>query len=343
MRVKLKERRAEAPETMSFVFDLGGRHYGYRPGQFAYFNLDKLDFEDDKGKERHFTISSSPTEKGIVMFTTRLRGSGYKETLRKAPMGLELTLQPAQGDFVLPEDDSTSHVFLAGGIGITPFRSMLRGAADRGRPLKARLLYMNRSADSVIFRKELEGFGRTVDGFSLDLLVEGDEDKAKGGDRLREAAVRRVMKNAAGAHFWVSGPPAMVEAYTALLGRLGVVEGVIHAEELAGYQPEEVFRGGLPKGAAPEPRESGARAEGIAAQESGAGLSFKKDILPMFRKFEIDSMKPAGLDLSSYDQVRKAAKKIHGMLADRKMPCDKPWNGEKVARFKRWMDGGAKP
>ena len=340
MRVRLIDRREEAAQTMSFVFGLGGRDYDYKPGQYANFNLDKLDYDDENGPKRHFTISSSPTEKDIVMFTTRLRGSGYKETLRRAPIGLELTLQPAQGDFVLPRDGSTSHVFIAGGIGITPFRSMLRQAADSNRGLKARLIYMNRSAASVIFRRELDDWHKSIDGFSLNLLIGEGKGKSSGG-RLHEEVVRKAVKEAAGGHFWVSGPPAMVEAYTALLGRLGVGENVIHSEELAGYRPEEVFAGGLPEGAGPEA--SGAEAEEAFGEKTGADLSFEKDIRPMFRKFEVDSMKPVGLDLSSYEQVKKAAKKVHGMLAAHKMPCDKPWSGEKIARFKRWMDGGARP
>jgi ferredoxin-NADP reductase len=340
MRVKLKERRTEAPETMSFIFDLGGRVYKYRPGQFAFFNLDRLEVPDEKGKERHFTLSSSPTEKGLVMFTTRLRGSGYKETLRRAPLGTVLTLEAADGDFVLPDDASAHHVFIAGGIGITPFRSMLRQAADRKTPLRAHLFYLNRSVESVIFGRELEEFRRSVEGFSFELVFdEGPGSRAKGGDTLHKSDVGRLVKDAPDAHFWVSGPPAMVEAYAGLLGGLGVAEDLIHAEELQGYQPGEVFARELPERAARPP----APADKGTPKDSGPGLSFKADILPMFRKFEIDSMKPVGIDLASYDQVRKSAQKIHGVLAAHKMPCDKPWSEEKVAKFKRWMDGGAKP
>lgn len=70
MRIHLKERRFETAEVISFIFDLGGQPFEYRPGQFAFFELDTLDFPDERGNRRHFTISSSPTEKGITMFTT---------------------------------------------------------------------------------------------------------------------------------------------------------------------------------------------------------------------------------------------------------------------------------
>src|SRR5512136_1746009 len=116
LRIRLKDRRIEAQDAMSFVFDLGGRPFPYRPGQYAYFVLDKLAYPDDLGPVRHFTISSSPTETGIVMITTRLRGSGFKETLRQAPLGLELTIKAAQGNFALPRGKAQGrrHVFIAG-------------------------------------------------------------------------------------------------------------------------------------------------------------------------------------------------------------------------------------
>src|SRR5512136_1184336 len=130
MRVGLKERRLEAEGVISFVFDLSGQPFEYRPGQYVFCELDALDFPDERGNRRHFTISSSPTEKGVVMFTTRIRGSGFKETLRHAPLGYEINLGASLGHFVMPEGETRRHVFLAGGIGITPYRSMLRCAVD---------------------------------------------------------------------------------------------------------------------------------------------------------------------------------------------------------------------
>jgi len=126
VRIRLRERRPETADVMSFIFDLGGRPFEYLPGQYAFFELDELAFPDERGKRRHFPISSSPTEKGILMFTTRMRGSGFKETLRHAAFGYELTVENPRGRFVLPEEESRRHIFIAGGIGITPYRSIRR-------------------------------------------------------------------------------------------------------------------------------------------------------------------------------------------------------------------------
>lgn len=69
-------------------------------------------------------------------------------------------------------------------------------------------------------------------------------------------------------------------------------------------------------------------------------LSFTKDIRPLFRDDDIDTMKQFGLDLSSYDHVKTRAREIYATLADGSMPCDGPWPKEQVDRFKSWMDEG---
>ena len=116
LRIRLKERRSETAEAISFIFDLGGQPLEYRAGQYIHYELDALAFPDELGNRRHFTISSSPTDKGILMFTTRMRGSGFKETLRHAPIGYELNCETPLGEFVLQKGDSERHhVFIAGG------------------------------------------------------------------------------------------------------------------------------------------------------------------------------------------------------------------------------------
>lgn len=156
MRVKLTERRQETPDVITFVFDLNGQQYSYTAGQFAFFELDQLTADDPRGKRRHFTLSCSPTEHGIVQFTTKLRGFGLKETLRTAPLGLEVNLEEARGRFTLPEHSDKPIVFLGGGIGVTPFRSMLRYAADELAPHNITMLSSAATPEQLVFRREFE-------------------------------------------------------------------------------------------------------------------------------------------------------------------------------------------
>ena len=72
-------------------------------------------------------------------------------------------------------------------------------------------------------------------------------------------------------------------------------------------------------------------------------LSFAADIRPLFRPFDVESMKPAGLDLSSYEEVKKRAQAVYARLSAKQMPCDKPWSDSQVQKFKEWMEGGMEP
>ncbi len=236
MRIHLMERRSEATEVISFVFDLGGQPFEYQPGQYVFYELDALDFPDERGNRRHFTISSSPTEKGIVMLTTRMRGSGFKETLRHAPLGYELSIGTPMGGFVVPGDETRHHVFIAGGIGVTPFRSILRYAVDAKKPIDALMLYFNHSSTDIVFQQELEEISELMPTFSIVNALSGPEPGWKGEKgRLNEELLRRWVPTLGQQFFWISGPPPMVMAYKTLIKQTGVSEESIRADNFTGY------------------------------------------------------------------------------------------------------------
>jgi ferredoxin-NADP reductase len=237
MRVWLKEKRPETADVMSFVFDLRGQALEYQPGQFAWYELDELAVPDVRGKRRHFTLSSSPTEKGVAMLTTRLRGSGFKETLRRAEPGYELTLESARGSFVLPEDDPPpSQVLVAGGIGVTPYRSMLRYAVDSHRPLRATFFYFNRTLADVIYKQELESMLASLPDVRLIyVLAEPPAGWAGESGHLTEALLRKYVPDLQQPNYWLSGPPPMVNAYAELIGSLGSDPEMVHKDNFTGY------------------------------------------------------------------------------------------------------------
>ncbi len=236
MRIRLKERRSEATEVISFVFDLGGQPFEYQPGQYVFYELDALDFPDERGNRRHFTISSSPTEKGVVMFTTRMRGSGFKETLRIASLGYELNIGTPMGHFVMPEKEVRQHVFIAGGIGITPYRSILRYAVDARKPIHALMLYFNHSSADIVFQQELEEISRQMPTFSLVNVLSSPEPGWKGEKgKLNEELLRRWVPNLDQRLFWISGPPPMVTAYKELITHAGVKDEAIRIDNFTGY------------------------------------------------------------------------------------------------------------
>jgi len=237
MRISLKERRAETVDVMSFIFDLSGQRIEYRPGQILHYELDALAFPDERGNHRHFSISSSPTEEGIVMFTTKMRGSGFKETLQQAPVGYELTCESPEGEFIMRKGETRlRHVFIAAGIGITPYRSILRHSADMNEPLNTLLLYFNRSSADIVFRRELESIARQMPTFSfVNVLTEPEEDWKGEQGKLGEAILRKLVPDPDGLRFWVSGPPGMVSTSRELLKQIGVMDQSIRTDRFMGY------------------------------------------------------------------------------------------------------------
>ncbi|HEU5120154.1 MAG TPA: FAD-dependent oxidoreductase, partial [Candidatus Nitrosocosmicus sp.] len=130
--VLLEKIKFEGTDVMSFKFNqqLDKLEEYYKPslfeytaGQYAYFHLDDV-IGDDKGQTRHFTISSSPTE-NFIMLSTKIRNSPYKQRLSGLQIGDTVNISGPEGEFILPEDYSKSVIFLSGGIGVTPFRSMM--------------------------------------------------------------------------------------------------------------------------------------------------------------------------------------------------------------------------
>lgn len=239
MRVKLRERRDEAPDTKTFVFDLGGQEYKYTAGQYAFFELDELKFDDPRGKRRHFTLSTSPTERGLVQFTTKLRGFGFKETLRHADLGLEVELESPRGSFVLPEDNSQPVVFLGGGIGITPFRSMMRQATDEGLPTSITLLYSAQVPEVIVFRHEFERLPQENPHLKIITTITSP-DKSKepwmGETGLIDAAkIRAHVDDISNATFYTCGPPPMVQAMQDLLKGMNIAGDHIRVERFTGY------------------------------------------------------------------------------------------------------------
>jgi len=165
-----------------------------------------------------------------------MRGSGYKETLRQAAPGYELAIEEPIGDFTLREGETRRQVFIGGGIGVTPYRSMLRYAVDTKTPLSGVLFHFGRSSSDLTFRTEFEALARQLPEFSLVPVVTGAEE-AWTGERgeMSEALLRRHVPDPGRAVFLVSGPPPMVRAVAELLKRSGIAEDAVRTDSFSGY------------------------------------------------------------------------------------------------------------
>jgi ferredoxin-NADP reductase len=236
MRATISEKRQVATGTLLVLFDLGGAELDYRPGQYFWVELLAAPYQDEKGARRHITAVTSPTERGVIGLCTRLRDSAFKRSLAELPLGAEVEIKPPEGTFVLPEESSRPLVFVAGGIGITPFRSMLRYIEDEGLPHRVTLIYSNRDLGSAAFLDELEEIERANP--NVRLVATMTEDEAWPGERRRiDAAFLRdhLGGNLNEASYMVAGPPGMAEGVSAELEKAGADAALITTDSFTGY------------------------------------------------------------------------------------------------------------
>ena len=151
MRSLVKEKREVAKGTLLVIFDLQGQEVDFEPGQYFWVELIDPPYQDEKGPRRHISVVTSPTERDVLGLCTRLRDSAFKRSLAELEVGDEVEVEEPKGTFLLPEDTSKQYVFIAGGIGITVFRCMLRYIADKGLPHQVTLVYSNRDRESTAF------------------------------------------------------------------------------------------------------------------------------------------------------------------------------------------------
>ena len=231
----MKETREVAKGTLLVIFDLQGAEVDFRPGQYFWVELLDSPYDDERGLRRHITVVTSPTERGVLGLCTRLRDSAFKKTLAELKVGDEVEVEQPKGDWALPEDTSPSYAFVAGGIGITPYHSMLRYIADTGAPYRATPVYSNRDRESAPFLDELREYDRTLPNFRL-VLTMTDDAGWEGETRHIDADMLRDHLGDLGPHvFLVTGPPPMVESVAEKLTAAGVPEEQVLPERFSGY------------------------------------------------------------------------------------------------------------
>src|SRR5688500_17955464 len=174
MQARIKEKQEVAEGTLMVTFDLLGVEVDFSAGQYFHVTLPDIGHQDERGLRRHITVVTSPNEKGVLGLATRLRDSAFKRTLRELPVGAEVDIEPPKGKFVLPDDTSRPPVFVAGGIGITVFRSMLRFIREEGLPYRVTLIYSCRDRESAAFLDELQELERELPNFRLILTMTDD-------------------------------------------------------------------------------------------------------------------------------------------------------------------------
>jgi ferredoxin-NADP reductase len=200
-------------------------NYTFAPGQYTQVQLPILTHPDPKGSSRQFSIASAPDETATLRFVFRHTGSGFKETLIKTQPGDHITIENAAGSFLLPVESTQQHIFIAGGVGIAPFMSVLQQLVLDGRLGSGALMYGNQAPDQAAYISFLRTLKSINRHFTLEELY-----KKPTPELFAKRAERCV-----GAVWWVVGPPPMVATAVHGLQRTGVHPNQIRSESFTGY------------------------------------------------------------------------------------------------------------
>lgn len=235
--VTLKNRQEVAQGTMAFYFDRPAA-FTFKAGQFIDLSLPNLSASDAQGHTRAFTLASAPSEQQL-MIATRLRDTAFKRMLRDMPLETPMEMEGPFGQFTLPDNVSRTTVFLAGGIGITPFRSMLVEAAHNKLPHRLILMYSNHRPEDAAFFDELQALQQEMPNYTcigtMTTPKVGTETWKGETGRIDQVMLMKYVKDIDRAIFYVVGPPAMVKGLRKMLESAGIPKTSIRSEEFVGY------------------------------------------------------------------------------------------------------------
>jgi ferredoxin-NADP reductase len=234
---RLKEKEYVAEGTMAFHF-ARPEGFQFKAGQYLDITLLNPPETDAEGNIRSLSIAGAPEDEHLFV-ATRLRDTAFKRVLRMAAPDLEIKLEGPMGSFTLHNNPSKAAVFLAGGIGITPFSSMVRHAAKARLPHRLYLFYSNRRPEDAAFMTILRQLESENANYKfIPSMTEMSKSKQTWNGEVgfinREMLVRH-LPGLQGPIYYVAGPPAMVTAMRQMLTGAGVDEDDIRTEEFAGY------------------------------------------------------------------------------------------------------------
>jgi ferredoxin-NADP reductase len=222
MKLKLIKKQNELGNVKTFIFKPIGSSINWRAGQYLIYTL-KHQNEDLRGNMRFFTISSAPFMKNPSI-TTKIFGksSSFKKALNNLKIGQTIEAKGPDGDFII-NSIKRSYVFIAKGIGITPFRSILLELSKENLDPKILLIYQNKDKN-IVFKKELDKL--PLKNLKIKYLI---------GKRIGKKTISSI-KGFKNKNYYVSGPESMVEATEKILDELGISKKNQYYDYFSGYK-----------------------------------------------------------------------------------------------------------
>lgn len=234
---KLVSRDEVAERTTAFRFARPSQ-WTFRAGQFLDMTLVDPPETDAEGNSRAFSIASAPHEE-TLMVATRMRDTAFKRVLGAMPLGSVVKLEGPSGDLTLHNNVSRTAVLLAGGIGITPFRSMVVRAAKEKLAHRIFLFYSNRRPEDAPFLEELEALQKENPNYKLIACMTemAKSQRTWHGEtgQIDRAMLARYLNDAVSPIYYIAGPPEMLKGLHATIAGAGADDDDIRSEEFSGY------------------------------------------------------------------------------------------------------------
>ncbi len=233
--LKLKDSLQITSDTAEFIFK-SDSPLRFRPGQYLEWTLGYKK-TDSRGNRRYFTIASSPTEKNLrlgVKFYPK--PSAFKKDLAYMNKGDTIIASQLSGDFVLPRNKKKKLVFIAGGIGITPFRSMIKYLIDKKEKRDIILFYSNKKESDIVYKEIFDLASNSINLKTIYTLTDKTPEKWSGYTGfVNSSMILKEVKDLDERTFYISGPPSMVAGIAKTIRGLGVSHHRIRTDFFPGF------------------------------------------------------------------------------------------------------------
>ena len=235
--VNLKRHATVAEGTMAFYFEKPAG-FEFKAGQSIDLTLIDPAETDEGGNTRAFSLISSPFE-GELAVATRMRDTAFKRVLKKLPPNSRVRIAGPFGSFTLHNNAARAAVFLAGGIGITPFFAMIKQACHERLPHRLFLFYSNKRPEDAAFLAELENSQQINPNFRLVATMTEMQQSRRSWEGATEhidsSMLKEALKHLVGPVYYIAGPPGMVASMRRMLSDAGINDDDIRTEEFSGY------------------------------------------------------------------------------------------------------------
>ncbi len=234
MLAKIKSKNEIAQGTLRVEFETD-QDFSFVPGQYCMMELLNPPLPDERSNRRYFSIVNSPDLPQMIVITTRISESGFKQNLKNLAVGEMVEIKSIAGNFILPQASTQPLVFLSGGIGITPFMSMLTYATEHQTTHKITLLYSNRSKSTTAYFDELSDLATKNPNLKVVFIMTDDSEWTGEKRKIDANLIKEYFPDTNAQRYMVVGPPGMVSAIEQELLLANVPPENIQKENFAGY------------------------------------------------------------------------------------------------------------